>query len=176
MPWLFIGSAVYTEGPIPVAAWEDDSETPQKDGYVVGDRLSVRAWHKETGSEHAVVATLISGSETFGNSPFTVLEVDFAGQGSQPLTFGLSVNYPNPFNPSTLIRFTLPAPGPARLIVYNVVGQRVRSLVDEVMEAGEHEIRWHGVDEAGKKVATGIYFYRLTSDFGTETRKMLLLK
>jgi len=61
-------------------------------------------------------------------------------------------------------------------VVYNVVGQRVKNLVDEVMVAGEHEIRWDGVDEAGKKVATGIYFYRLTSDFGTETKKMPLLK
>ena len=80
-------------------------------------------------------------------------------------------NSPNPFNPTTEIRFTLPSPMSVRLDVYNIVGQKVSTLVDGRFDAGDHYVTW---DASGR--ASGIYFYRLmTSDF-TVTRKMLLLK
>jgi hypothetical protein len=93
-----------------------------------------------------------------------------------PGRFELSQNYPNPFNPQTRILYQLPEAGAVTLVVYNVRGQAVCRLVDEVQEAGEHEVVWEGLDGAGRPVASGIYFYQLFAGQFAETRKMLLLK
>ncbi len=85
-------------------------------------------------------------------------------------------NYPNPFNPETTIFFTLPTPGRVELTIYNIKGQRVITLLSEYHDAGEHRIIWNGKNDTGSKVATGIYYYRMTTPEYTETRKMLLLK
>jgi hypothetical protein len=93
-----------------------------------------------------------------------------------PVSYRLSQNYPNPFNPQTHISYRLPQGGHVTLAVYNVRGQRVGELVDCQQSAGEHVVTWDGMDEAGRAVASGIYFYQLTAGEFSETRKMLLLK
>lgn len=93
-----------------------------------------------------------------------------------PKTYELSQNYPNPFNPTTQIIFQLPKAGTVTLEVFNLVGQRVKVLVDEYREAGVHTVTWHGVDERGSRVSSGVYFYRLHAEGTTMTRKMMLLK
>ena len=95
---------------------------------------------------------------------------------NRPGTYALHQNYPNPFNPTTTISFSLRDPGHARLMVYNVLGQAVTTLVDEHIVAGEHEVTWHGNNDDGNSVSSGIYFYRLEIADYTETRKMMLLK
>jgi hypothetical protein len=92
--------------------------------------------------------------------------------------FGLSLqqNFPNPFNPTTNIHFTLPARTGVRLAVYDVGGQLVSILVDEPRAAGPHSATWNGTNAAGEPVASGIYFYRLETRRETLTRKMILLK
>lgn len=93
-----------------------------------------------------------------------------------PQGFVLSQNYPNPFNPSTTIEFSLPANADVTLDIYNIVGQRVRQLVAEPRSAGAHTVVWDGRAENGQPVASGVYFYRLTADDVTISRKMMLLK
>jgi hypothetical protein len=93
-----------------------------------------------------------------------------------PEDYYLSSNYPNPFNPTTSIAFGLPTPGQVRLQVYNVLGQRVKTLVDEYMVAGNHVASWDSQDESGHAVSSGVYFYRLESGQFNETRKMMLVK
>ncbi|MBD3401696.1 T9SS type A sorting domain-containing protein [candidate division GN15 bacterium] len=93
-----------------------------------------------------------------------------------PRKFSLSQNYPNPFNPTTTIEFSLPVAGPARIDVFNILGQRVTTLIDETLPAGNHETQWHGRDQNGTGVASGVYFYRLTTERYVKTKKMLLLK
>ncbi|MCH7548715.1 MAG: T9SS type A sorting domain-containing protein, partial [Candidatus Krumholzibacteriota bacterium] len=78
---------------------------------------------------------------------------------------------PNPFNPVTRISYVLTEQGHARLVVYNVKGQRVATLVDGVMSSGEHVVTWNA-----KGVSSGVYFYRLTVGDFSETRRMVLLK
>lgn len=85
-------------------------------------------------------------------------------------------NYPNPFNPTTTIAFSVPNNGPATLKVYNLKGQVVRTLVNEVREAGKYTVVWNGMDDNGNNVSSGLYFYRLSSGNDTVTRKMLLSK
>jgi hypothetical protein len=93
-----------------------------------------------------------------------------------PTMVELQQNYPNPFNPETTIKFTLGSAQQASLAVYNVTGQRVRTLFDGAVQAGEHSVIWDGCDDSGRSVASGIYFYQLTTDRETHSRKMVFLK
>ncbi len=93
-----------------------------------------------------------------------------------PLVNALHQNHPNPFNPSTTIRFSLRERGRASLAIYDIAGRLVRVLADGVMDAGPHEIAWDGRDRAGGAVASGVYFYRFETGVYTETRKMVLLR
>ena len=85
-------------------------------------------------------------------------------------------NYPNPFNPSTTIAYSIPTASNTSLRVYNIKGQVVKTLVNGVVEAGNHSITWNGRDDNGTSVASGVYFYRLSSEGQTITKKMVLSK
>ncbi|MEW5994903.1 MAG: T9SS type A sorting domain-containing protein, partial [Candidatus Zixiibacteriota bacterium] len=93
-----------------------------------------------------------------------------------PEDYALMQNYPNPFNISTWISFDLPSPGHVKLEVYNILGQRVTVLTDEVLPAGPHTVVWNGRNRRGRTVASGVYLYRLTAGGRSFTRKMVLLK
>ena len=85
-------------------------------------------------------------------------------------------NYPNPFNPETKINYSLAEDGNVELTVYNIKGQKVRTLINNNVEAGEHSVIWNGNDEKGNKVSSGVYFYSLRTEGGVLNKKMLLLK
>jgi hypothetical protein len=88
----------------------------------------------------------------------------------------LRQNYPNPFNPSTTISFDLPRKSRVTLTVVNILGQEIARLIDKETSAGPHSVEWDGRDVSREPVASGVYLYRLTTDNGTLSRKMLLLK
>ncbi len=88
----------------------------------------------------------------------------------------LQGNYPNPFNPSTTIRFSLKNDSKVELSVYNVKGQKVRSLTQSMLEKGNHNIVWNGKDQNGQSCSSGVYFYKLKIDNKVLTRKMLMVK
>jgi len=96
--------------------------------------------------------------------------------GEMASGFSLGSNYPNPFNPETDISFSLPERTEVSFIIYNILGEKVKTLVSGDMDAGTHTIHWNGRDEAGNAVASGIYFYRLKTDSFDQTRKMVLMK
>ena len=93
-----------------------------------------------------------------------------------PDEYTLDQNYPNPFNPETNISFGLPEAGEARLVVYNILGRKVRTLLDEYYPAGTHTVTWDATDDYGSTVASGVYFYRLETEATTLSHKMMLLK
>jgi hypothetical protein len=93
-----------------------------------------------------------------------------------PKTYELSQNYPNPFNPETMIKYDLPEPGYVNITVYNILGQKVKTLIDEYQEAGHKSVNWDGKDDGGKEVASGIYFYKIKATGFEKTKKMVLLK
>ncbi|MFC1475808.1 putative Ig domain-containing protein [Candidatus Zixiibacteriota bacterium] len=96
--------------------------------------------------------------------------------GSLPTNFALSQNYPNPFNAHTTIEYALPRSAHVEITVHNVLGERVRTLVNQIQQAGYHSIRWDGKNEYTKIVASGIYFYKLKAgDFET-SKTMTLMK
>ncbi|HUV31732.1 MAG TPA: T9SS type A sorting domain-containing protein [Acidobacteriota bacterium] len=103
--------------------------------------------------------------------------VDRSGISGLPGTFVLEQNYPNPFNPETRIAFSLSHAAHVKLTIFNVLGQHVRSLIDGPMDTGEeHEVVWDATDDLGRRVASGIYLYRLKVGDENQTKKMLFLK
>ena len=93
-----------------------------------------------------------------------------------PYRFDLSQNYPNPFNPVTTIEYSLPRRSSVRIDIFNLLGQKVQTLVNYEQSAGSYAITWDGTNTAGKSVSTGVYFYRFQVGDHVETKKMLLLK
>jgi hypothetical protein len=166
------------------------SSAPAEGDYIlVKDVISTSGGHVEsstylldysTGQTAVGVSVGTSHIETGGFwswSPWgEVVAVEEQIEEALPGRYRLSQNYPNPFNPQTHISFRLPRAGHVSLAVYNVRGQQVSELVDWQQGAGEHVVTWDGLDDAGRAVASGIYFYQLTAGEFSETRKMLLLK
>jgi hypothetical protein len=111
-----------------------------------------------------------SGLDAGTTYNFSVSRLE-SGSGSQPGEFVLFANYPNPFNPETVIRYRTGVTGQVELSVYNVQGQKVATLVSGMKPAGEYEVTWN----AGGK-ASGVYYYTLTTSMGTISRKMVYIK
>lgn len=104
------------------------------------------------------------------------LDVADDNESLLPHEFELSQNYPNPFNPETKIEFSIPSRSTVNISVYNMLGQMVSVLTDQVYDAGRHGLVWSGCDNSGSHVSSGIYFYRMTVGDSTISRKMLLVK
>ncbi|MDP2208414.1 MAG: T9SS type A sorting domain-containing protein [Bacteroidota bacterium] len=95
---------------------------------------------------------------------------------SIPQEFRIEQNYPNPFNPSTLIKYQLPQANKVEIKIYNIFGQEVKKLVDEVKDAGYYEIVWNSDNNTGSHVASGVYLYRLIAGSYTSVKKMILMR
>jgi len=93
-----------------------------------------------------------------------------------PKEFSLAQNYPNPFNPQTVIKYALPHDCEVKITIYNVLGQKVRTLVDEYQNAGYKRVEWDSKNERGEEIASGVYFYRIKAAEFTESKKMVILK
>ena len=108
-------------------------------------------------------------------SGYFALPLASLGGSALPQGFALGANYPNPFNPSTVIPYQLPTATHVRLDVFNVLGQHVATLVDAEQQAGSHAAKWDATDAAGQAMAAGVYFYRLTVGGGQQTQRMVLI-
>jgi hypothetical protein len=93
-----------------------------------------------------------------------------------PKDFRLAQNFPNPFNPNTTIRFDLPKVAQVKLEVYNVLGQKVRTVLDQRMEPGYHEMTWDSYNDQGMRVSSGVYYYRISAGEFQDVKKMALVK
>ena len=118
----------------------------------------------------SVQMIMIEGGD---NIVSNVDEVNTSGLHS----YNLYQNFPNPFNPATSINFILKKNEKVTIDIYNVLGEKVKTLYNGVASAGLNSIQWHGINEFGATVSTGIYFYRLQTESGyVKTRKMILMK
>jgi hypothetical protein len=113
--------------------------------------------------------------------PSAYIERNSGGIPVVPLSFSLAQNFPNPFNPTTMIRYTLGHSGEVTIVIYNVLGQKVRTLKDEFQDIGEYSVEWDAKDDKGEAAASGVYFYKVIvlqngERLYSETRKMVLMK
>jgi len=88
----------------------------------------------------------------------------------------LNQNFPNPFNPETVISFTLPKAVDVEIKIFDALGSEVRTLINENRTAGKHNIYWNATDNFGNRVSSGVYFYTIRADNFVETKKMVLMK
>ena len=114
-----------------------------------------------------------AGNESDPGAPDVISDGE---TGDTPRAVTLHQNVPNPFNPTTSIRFDLPAASRVRLTIFDVNGRLVSTLADEDMQAGTKEVTWNGLDNEGRKAASGVYFYRLSTPGQITSRKMILLR
>jgi len=170
--------------------WETASEND-----VAGYNL-YRSTTKDKGFEPVNDELILAGEDCYvfddntvdvGRVYYYKLEyVDLLGGGRQfdaiqvevvaPTTYKLHQNYPNPFNPETTIKFELPKPGMVRIVIYNILGQEVRTLVNSEHKAGYHMLKWDGADNSGRSVASGMYIYRIIATDYVQAKKMLLIR
>jgi predicted CXXCH cytochrome family protein len=126
---------------------------------------------------YKLTSTDFSGNE---GGPSLELPVNITSvreeEGAVPKEFALFQNYPNPFNPNTQIKFSVAQRTRVELLVYNILGQKVKTILDEEMEPGSYVATWNGKDEKGYDVSSGIYFYKLNTKEFTQTKKMLLVR
>ena len=121
------------------------------------------------------------GTMQIVNSGVQRIVLKLTGSEGVPAEFALAQNYPNPFNPTTNIRFALPVQSRVTMEIYNVLGQKVKTLMQEDRAAGYHVIEWNGTGSENQQLGSGVYFLQLsaTGNNGTafnETKKLLMLK
>ncbi|MDY6916034.1 MAG: FlgD immunoglobulin-like domain containing protein, partial [Candidatus Cloacimonadota bacterium] len=152
-----------------------------RDGEVVGTPTNTVYLDSEVPDgtyEYYVTAVY---SDTYESEPSVVIEVEHSTSSNDnptvPAVTELKGNYPNPFNPTTQIKFALAEPGKVSLEIFNVKGEKVKTLVNGNLEATNHSVVWNGKDDKNKQVSSGIYYYRLQIDGKTEAvKKCILLK
>ncbi len=137
--------------------------------------LDAYYWNQQTSQIYTKGDFLCLNNQRGGISFLRSEAVDVEREDIPQVEQSLS-NHPNPFNPTTTITFSIPTDGNVTLEVFNIRGQKVRTLIDERMEKGEHAVTWHGDDDYGKPCSSGVYLYRMTTDNNTETKKMLMMK
>jgi hypothetical protein len=163
------------DSPVVLSAWGSFTEYgADLPGYENGDAIDLRLWSASEGKELRLEADL-DGVE-YGTSPLTVGTAMVYDQDVVPTEFRLSQNYPNPFNPSTAIDFSIAAEGFVSLIVYDITGRMVSTLVEGNLSTGYHSVVWDGIDNNGMSVSAGIYIYALQTETSLITRKMVFMK
>lgn len=168
--WALEHSASYGDGGDPFPGTGNKTSfsattSPSSDGYLSGN--SFVAVENISASAGTMTADLIVG---------LVAGVDPDDNTTLPVTAQLAQNYPNPFNPTTVISYELSAQAHVVLNVYNVLGQRVVTLVDRTDPAGQYSVTWDGRDGSGREVSSGVYFYRLSAGDAGDVKKMILVR
>ena len=134
----------------------------------------------ETANDSLYVWMIVYGRDEHLYMGITILSEEFIDTDVNteylPDKFALFQGYPNPFNPITTINFSIPESGFVTLVIYNIMGQKVRELVDGNVQTGAHSVVWDGKDDSGETVSSGVYISRLKSGKNVTASRMLLMK
>ena len=193
---------MYAGDPISKTGWIDGLNKFWGDGYSVvpGERrimLSTGPFTMTLGDTQEVVLAMIASAAPTGVENVTWLRnrarylhaiypnlgeyvagfvTGVSDNPNVPTEFALDQNFPNPFNPSTHIRFTIPDAGNVKLSVYDILGQEICVAHDGFLSAGRHTVLWDGRNTSGETSPSGVYFYKLTQGNHQEVRKLILLR
>ncbi len=156
-----------------ITAWQDNGQTPEIDGYLPGEKMLFKIWCNDNDREIDPLASFKNGDGSFGNDSYAQVELETI---MLPTSYALEQNYPNPFNPETTIKYQLPRPGKVTLIIYNLLGQEIKRLVDDYQLAGYHTALWDGTDSQGRSLTSGIYVCRIQTEEFFDSKKLIMLK
>jgi hypothetical protein len=177
---LCVGATVFNgKYPFAISAWEAVSlQNIEIPGFTRGDAVSIRVYSPREKIEYAVSFERQDQTESaFGVDPIYVVRLEsFERSALLPTVYDMGKNYPNPFNPETHINYQLPEASQVQLLIYNTLGQKIRTLLDERKEAGYYTIQWDGRDERGLSVGSGIYFIKMQAGNTVKIQKMTLIK
>ncbi len=172
------------EGDLKVKVWEGEFEDGDSEDWLM-EATDPEPWVRGTWTEFGLIGDpVVDGTTPDGDeiylddivvSRVSVTDIE-PGITNAPNKFELQNNYPNPFNPTTTIKFSLEKAGLTTVNVYSLSGQLIRTLINENRSAGANEVKFDGKDSNGKRIASGVYFYQLSSNKQVETRKMIMLK
>ena len=143
-----------------------------------GQNIVLRAEENEVNNTR-LIASASGGAPmdvTFWPRNWTIGQGALDVNASQVNTYSLSDNFPNPFNPSTNINFSIESYGEASLLIYDALGREVKSLISGTYVPGQYTATWNGTDNNGNEMSSGMYFYKFTSGSFTQTKKMLFVK
>ena len=152
-----------------------------RDGILLTDRLLEDLFYEDSLTENGTYLYQVTAVyENEESAPATVeaiiTSVSDSDENAITLRTTLHSNYPNPFNPETTISFSLSVESHVSIVIFNIRGQKVRTLVNSNHSAGNHSVVWNGKDENGSDVGSGIYFYQMQTNDYVTTRKMVLMK
>ena len=166
----------------------DELEVENGTAFLESQDGFIRGIFYEQGTYKTIVASSVFGAMADGTDENTkaslmanylefLYESVNAGNNVITLRTHLGENYPNPFNPTTTISFfTAEDAENAEIVIYNLKGQKVKTLVNEKLDAGSHQVAWNGKDNSSKNVSSGVYFYKMKAGDYTCLKKMILLK
>jgi len=160
-----VGAAIITEGGYlqNSAVYGDDVTTEDIDGLKSGEKIAF-AYDGDTLTSHV----------QFNPMSFHDVKLDY--DTFLPTTFALYQNHPNPFNPITTIRYDLSENGPVSIIIYDLMGREIKTLVKQVSAPGRYSVNWNGRNQFGKQIASGMYFYRMETPKFQSVKKLIFLK
>jgi len=160
-----VGAAIITEGGYlqNSAVYGDDVTTEDIDGLKSGEKIAF-AYDGDTLTSHV----------QFNPMSFHDVKLDY--DTFLPTIFALHQNHPNPFNPITTIRYDLPENGPVSIIIYDLMGREIKTLVKQVSAPGRYSVNWNGRNQFGKQIASGMYFYRMETPGFQSVKKLIFLK
>jgi len=166
-----------------INVWGDDSQTIEKDGFALGDSLIFQVWDASDSKEYYTSCQYTNGDGTWGDGLYAqvILNTTFSTginsfKVNCPDEFILKQNFPNPFNPQTVIEFSVPKTEHIVVEVFNVMGQKIRLLLDEKKNPGLYQLVWDGKDDNQAHVVAGTYLLRIKAADFTQTIKMSFVK
>ncbi|MFC2103201.1 T9SS type A sorting domain-containing protein [Bacteroidota bacterium] len=163
------------EWPLEMNTWEADSTNP---GFTSGNTISLHIWSAQSNTEYYTDITFDSGDGNYGSGLFSRVSVESANVVNItdeelliPIVYSLEQNYPNPFNPTTTIKYSVPDANFVSVEIFNLIGEKVVTLVNEEKSAGVYEVKFNAIG-----LPSGIYFYKLNTNGFNNVKKMILMK
>jgi len=167
-----IGSTSFTGDHIALTVWGDDLTTDAKDGLQVGEKVTFKLWNSDMNTESTLVVTKWdSGSDVYTIDGISIASNIILSGDTSADTYKLYQNVPNPFNGTTAINFYVPENAEVTISVYNMLGEHVAEVTNEIFNAGKHEVIFNASD-----LGQGTYFVRMTTESFTATKNMNIVK
>jgi len=172
---ICVGSSVFNgNSPLGISVWKDDAETDEKDGYREQDNITFKVWKTKENKEIQMPSIFSPGSNLIDPSLPYLMVSDLISVEEEDNY--LITNYPNPFNPVTTIRFFLPNPAETTIEIYNVLGEKIKTIVNEYKLSGFYEVEWDGKNEYEGNVSSGVYLCRLKQGKDVLVKKLTVLR
>ncbi|OQY26739.1 MAG: hypothetical protein B6244_12680 [Candidatus Cloacimonetes bacterium 4572_55] len=176
-----VGASVWQgEIPFTISGWANDPMTDEKDGYTAGEPILIRSWTATDDQESDLPVIFEDDHSTYESAIYSIASVDLDALGTDDdvasYEFMLEQNRPNPFNPCTTIQYEIPRASLVTLSIYNINGQLIRTLVNKKQSPGSHHVVWDAQNNTGRKVTSGVYFYRLETSDSSANKRMVLLR